>query len=130
MHVRVAFGFLFFLLSVIFCAIQLISLPAADHLEATRMALQFGSVLVCLVLASLAAQCDHKTVMMAISVIAFSVCFLALLSSGILAIKGTSEMAPIKYVIFLAYAGLYGIFGITFSLLAGRPANNEAGKTN
>ena len=45
-----------------------------------------------------------------------------------MAMRGTSEMAPIKYVIFLAYGGLYGFFGVAFSLLAGKSANNEAKK--
>jgi hypothetical protein len=31
-------------------------------------------------------------------------------------------MAPIKYAIFLAYGGLYGIFGLAFSLVAGKSA--------
>ena len=67
--------------------------------------------------------------MVVISALAFSVCFLALLSSGILAMKGTGEMAPVKYVLFLAYGGLYGIFGLACSLLAGKSAANEAGKS-
>jgi hypothetical protein len=128
MTVRIAFGYLFFLLSVVFCAFQLITLPASENLEGTRLGLQFCSVLVCLLLASLAAQCGHKAALVVVSVIAFSVCFIALLSSGILAMKATGEMAPIKYVIFLAYGGLYGIFGLAFSLLAGKSTNNEAGK--
>jgi hypothetical protein len=128
MNIRIVFGYLFFLLSVIFCAIQLVALPAAENLEGARLALQFCSVFVCLVLASLAAQSGHKTAMVVISLIAFSVCFLALLSSGILALKGTGGMAPIKYFIFLAYGGLYGIFGLAFSLVAGKSAKTETGK--
>jgi hypothetical protein len=128
MNIRIAFGCLFFLLSVVFCAFQLITLPASENLEGTRLLLQFCSVFVCLLLASLAAQCGHKTTMAVISLIAFSVCFLALLSSGILAMKASGEMAPIKYVIFLAYGGLYGIFGLAFSVVAGRSAKGEAGK--
>jgi hypothetical protein len=128
MTVRIAFGYLFFLLSVVFCAFQLITLPAAEHLEGPRLVLQFCSVVVCLLLGSLAGQCGHKAAMVAVSVIAFSVCFLALLSSGILAMKGTGETAPIKYAIFLGYGGLYGGFGLAFSLLAGKSKNNEPGK--
>jgi hypothetical protein len=128
MNIRIVFGYLFFLLSVIFCAFQLITLPAAENLEGVRLALQFCSVFVCLVLASLAAQSSHRAAMLVISLIAFSVCFLALLSSGILAMKGTSGMVPLKYVIFLVYAGLYGIFGLVFSLVAGKSPKTEAGK--
>jgi hypothetical protein len=128
MSIRILFGYLFFLLSVVFCAFQLISLPAAENLEGTRLILPFCSVFICLLLACLAAQSGHKTGMVVISLIAFSVCFLALLSSGILAMKGTGGMVPIKYVIFLAYGGLYGLFGLAFSLVAGRSAKIEAGK--
>lgn len=128
MNIRIVFGYLFFLLSVVFCAIQLITLPAAENLEGARLALQFCSVFVCLVLASLAAQSGHKTAMIAISLVAFTVSFLALLTSGILAMKGTEAMTPVKYVIFLAYGGLYGIFGLAFSLVAGKSAKTETGK--
>ena len=128
MNIRIVFGCLFFLLSVVFCAFQLLTLPAAENLEGTRLALQFCSAFVCLVLASLAAQCGHKTAMLVISLISFTVCFLAVLSSGILAMKGTGAMTPIKYVIFLAYGGLYGIFGLAFSLVAGKSAKTETGK--
>jgi hypothetical protein len=128
MNIRIVFGYLFFLLSIIFCAVQLITLLAAEHLEAVPLILQFFSASVCLLLASLAAQSGHKTAKTVISVVAFSVCFLALLIGGIMAMRGTSEMAPIKYVIFLVYGGLYGFFGIAFSLLAGRSVNNEVTK--
>jgi hypothetical protein len=128
MTVRIVFGCLFFLLSVVFCACQLITLPASENPEGTRLLLQFCSVFVCLALASLAAQCGHKTAMVTISLIAFSVCFLALLGGGILAMKGASGMASIKYVIFLAYGGLYGIFGLAFSLMGGKSAKNETGE--
>jgi|ERR1039457_390293 hypothetical protein len=128
MNIRIVFGYLFFLLSIIFCAFQLVTLTASEHLEAVPLILQFFSASVCLLLASLAAQSGNKTATIAISVIAFSVCFLALLIGGIMAMRGTSEMAPIKYVIFLAYGGLYGFFGVAFSLLAGKSANNEAKK--
>jgi hypothetical protein len=128
MNIRIVFGYLFFLLSVIFCVFQLITLPAAENLEGVRLMLQFCSVFVCLVLASLAAQSSRRAAMLVISLIAFSVCFLALLSSGILAMKGTSGMVPLKYVIFLVYGGLYGIFGLVFSLVAGKSAKTETGK--
>jgi low temperature requirement protein LtrA len=128
MNIRIVFGYLFFLLSIIFCAVQLVTLLAAEHLEAVPLILQFFSASVCLLLASLAAQSGHKTAKTVISVVAFSVCFLALLIGGIMAMRGTSEMAPIKYVIFLVYGGLYGFFGIAFSLLAGRSVNNEVTK--
>jgi hypothetical protein len=61
-------------------------------------------------------------------VVAFSVCFIALLAGGIMAMRGASETAPIKYIIFLVYGGLYGFFGIAFSLLAGKSANTEVTK--
>jgi multisubunit Na+/H+ antiporter MnhF subunit len=122
MNIRIVFGYLFFLLSVVFCAFQLITLPTAENLEGGRLALQFCTTFVCLVLASLAAQSGHKTAMIGISLVAFTVSFLALLSSGILAMKGAGGMAPIKYAIFLAYGGLYGIFGLAFSLVAGKSA--------
>jgi hypothetical protein len=122
MNTRILFGNLFFLLSLFFCAYQLVTLPTAEHLGGVSSLLQFCSTAVCLLLASLAAQSGHKTAMTGISVIAFSVCFLALLIGGILAMKGTSEMTPVKYVIFLAYGGIYGCFGLVFSLIAGKSA--------
>jgi hypothetical protein len=128
MNVRIVFGYLFFLLSVIFCAFQLITFPAAEPLEGTRLILQFCSAFVCLMLASLAAQSSHKTPALVISVIALGVCFLALLSAGILAMKGSTEMTPVKYVIFIAYAGLYGLFGLAFSFLASKSARAELSK--
>jgi hypothetical protein len=120
MKIRTIFGYLFFLLSVIFCAIQRITLPASERLEATPLLLQFSSAVVCLLLGSLAVQSDNKTATITISVIAFSVCFLALVTAGVLAMKGSGAMAPIKYVVFLAYAGLFGLFGLAFSFLAGK----------
>jgi hypothetical protein len=128
MKIRIIFGYLFLLLSIIFCVFQLVTLLASEHVAGMSLVLQFCSALACLLLASLAIQRSHRTAMVVISVLAFSVCFLALLSSGILAMKGTDEVAPLKYVIFLAYAGLYGIFGLGCSLLAGKPANDAAGK--
>lgn len=128
MNIRIVFGYLFFLLSIIFGAVQLINLLAAEHLEAVPMILQFFSASVCLLLASLAAQSGHKAATTMISVIAFSVCFIALLAGGIMAMRGASEAAPIKYIIFLVYGGLYGFFGLAFSLLAGKSANTEVAK--
>ena len=128
MKIRIIFGYLFFLLSIVFCALQLATLPASEHLEAVPLILQFFSASVCLLLASLAAQSGNKTATVAISAISFSVCFIALLIGGIMAMKGTGGAAPIKYVIFLAYGGLYGFFGLAFSLLAGKSENSEAGK--
>jgi uncharacterized protein involved in response to NO len=128
MNIRIIFGYLFFLLSILFCAVQLVTLLAAEHLEAVPLILQFSSASACLLLASLAAQSGHKAATTMISVVAFSVCFVALLAGGIMAMKGTSETAPLKYVIFLVYGGLYGFFGVAFSLLAGKSANNEITK--
>ena len=128
MNIRIIFGYLFFLLSIIFCAFQLITLPASEHMDGIPLLLQFASALVCLLLASLAAQSGQKTATVTISVIALSVCFLAILSGGILAMRGTGEMTPIKYLIFLAYGGVYGFFGLAFSVLAGKAAKEEADK--
>ena len=128
MNIRIIFGYLFFLLSIIFCAFQLITLPGSEHMDGIPLLLQFASALVCLLLASLAAQSGHKTATTTISVIALSVCFLAILSGGILAMRGTGEMTPIKYLIFLSYGGLYGFFGLAFSVLAGKAAKEEADK--
>jgi uncharacterized protein involved in response to NO len=122
MNIRIVFGYLFFLLSLFFCAHQLVTLPTTEHLGGVSLLLQFCSTAVCLLLASLAAQSGHKIAMTGIAVIAFSVCFLALLIGGILAIKETSEMTPIKYFIYLAYGGIYGGFGLAFSFIAGRSA--------
>jgi hypothetical protein len=119
---------LFFLLSIAFAGFQLITLSGSEKLEAVPLILQFFSASVCLLLASLAAQSGYKIATTVVSVIAFAVCFVALLIGGIMAMKGGGETAPIKYVIYLAYGGLYGIFGVAFSLLAGKPANSEARK--
>jgi hypothetical protein len=128
MNIRIVFGYLFLLLSIIFCVVQLIILQVSEQVAGMSLVLQFCSTLACLLLASLAIQRSHRTAMVVISVLAFGVCFLALLSGGILAIRGTVELATVKYVIFLAYGGLYGIFGLACSLLAGKATTNEAGK--
>lgn len=128
MNIRILFGYLFFLLSVIFCVLQLYVVLTSEHVAGMSLVLQFCSALACLLLASLAIQRGHRAAMMLISALAFSVCFLALLSSGILAMRGTGETAAIKYIVFLAYGGLYGIFGLACSLLAGKSATTEAGK--
>jgi hypothetical protein len=127
MNIRILFGYLFFLLSVIFCAVQLITLPGADEVEWARLALQFCSVFVCLVLALPAAQSGHRTAMIVISLVSFTVSFLAVLSGGILAIKGTGAMTPVKYLVFLVDGGLYGFFGSIFSLVASKAAKAETG---
>jgi hypothetical protein len=127
MKIRVLFGHLFFFLSIIFCAFQLITLWTARRLEPSPMLLQFSSAVVCLVLGSLAAQSDRRPATIAISVAAFSVCFLALLCGGLLAMWGAGEMAPLKFIIFLAYAGFYGLFGLAFSFLAGKSTTDKAG---
>jgi hypothetical protein len=128
MKIRVIFGYLFFLLSIIFGGVQLVTLSMSDHLEAVPLILQFFSSSVCLLLASLAAQSGHKIATTVVSAIAFSVCFIALLIGGIMAIKSSGGMAPIKYVIFLAYGGLFGFFGLAFSLLAGKVVDNKEEK--
>ena len=128
MKIRIVFGYLFFLLSVIFCAIQLITLSASASLEPTPLLLQFASAVVCLVLGSLAAQSGHRTATITVSVISFSVCFLALLAAGLLAIKGAGEVTPLKYVVFLAYAGFYALFGLAFSFVVGKSEGTETKK--
>jgi len=129
MNIRIVFGCLCLLLSIAFCAVQLVTLLTSPHVAGTPLVLQFSSALACLLLASLAVQRGQRMATVIISAMAFIVCFLALLSAGILAMKGTDEMAPIKFVVFLAYAGLYGIFGLACSLLAGKPANDGTAKT-
>ena len=127
MKIRIVFGYLFFSLSVVFCAVQLITVSAAERLQPGPLLLQFSSALVCLILGSLAAQSERKAPTAVITVIAFSICFLALVLAGVLAIRGAGEMAPLKFIIFLAYAGLYGLFGLAFSLLAAeRTKRDEA----
>jgi len=128
MNIRILFGYLFFLLSIIFCVVQLLIVLTSEHVAGLSLILQFCSALTCLLLSSLAIQRSRRTAMVVITAMAFSVCFLALLSGGILAMKGTDEMATVKYVLFLAYAGLYGLFGLACSLLASKSATNEAGK--
>lgn len=125
MNIRVIFGYLFFLLSIVFGGVQLLTLPGVEHLDAVPLILQFFSAAVCLLLASLAAQPGNRPGNTAVAAIAFSVCFVALLIGGIMAMKNSSNMAPIKYVIVLVYGGLYGIFGLAFSLLAGKTVKVE-----
>jgi hypothetical protein len=128
MNVRVVFGYVFFLLSVVFCAFQLVTLPRAEQPAVVPVGLQFTSVLACLLLASLAAQRGHRVANLAVAVVAFSVCALALLVAGTLAMGETDKAVPIKYAVLLAHAGLYGFCGLVFSLLAGKPADGEARK--
>ena len=125
MNIRVIFGYLFFLLSIIFGCVQLITLSVSDHLEVIPLILQFFSSSVCLLLASLAAQSGHRTATIVVSATAFSVSFVALLVGGIMAMHGANGIAPVKYVIFLVYGGLFGFFGLAFSLLAGKAIKNE-----
>jgi hypothetical protein len=126
MKIRTVFGCLFFLLSIAFCAVQLLALPASESLDTTRTALQFVSALVCLGLAAFAAESSQKTTMVLISVIALSVCLVALASCGLLAMQQGSEMTTAKYVVFLAYGLLYGVFGLAFSLVASKAKKTEA----
>jgi len=128
MNIRIVFGYLFFALSIVFGGVQILTFLAAKHLEAVPLILQFFSASACLLLASLAAQSGHKTATTVISVIAFSVCFIALLAGGIMAMIGTTEIATIKYVILLVYGGLYGFFGLAFSLIASKSAKDEVKK--
>jgi len=128
MRIRLLFGYLFFLMSIVFCAIQLGTLPNSGPLPGGPLLLQFSTSMVCLLLASLAAQSGSRTGNIAISVIAFSVCFLALLSGGILAFQGSSDLAALKYIILLAYAGFYGAFGLAFSFLTGPRPSRELQK--
>jgi len=43
MNVRIIFGSLFFLLSIIFCVFQIITLLISEHLEGAQLILQFCS---------------------------------------------------------------------------------------
>jgi len=128
MKIRTIFGCLFFLLSVAFCAFQLITLITSERMSATPLLLQFSTALVCLLLGSLAVQSGSKAATLVVSVVAFSVCFLALVCAGFLTMKSGGEVAPIKYVVFLAYAGLYGLFGLAFSFLMGKSEKSEVKK--
>jgi len=128
MSIRIMFGYLFLLLSIAFCVFQLITLVSAEQVAGLSLVMQFCSVLVCLLLGSLAIQRSHRTAMVVISMLAFSVCFLALLCGGVMAMKGTGELVAVKFVIYLAYGGLYGLFGLACSLLAGKPTSSEPGK--
>jgi hypothetical protein len=126
MKIRVVFGYLFFLLSVVLCAAQLFALSSAEHIEAVPLILQACSTTACLLFALPAGQSGHKTAMAVISVIAFGICFLALLVGGLMAMKASSETATIKFVVFLVYGGLYGFFGLIFSLIAGKSSGDVA----
>jgi hypothetical protein len=128
MKIRTVFGCLFFLLSIAFCAVQLVSLPSAESLDGTRTILEFISALVCLGLASFAAESSQRATTVLISVVALSVCFIALATCGILAMKQGSEMTTAKYVIFFAYAVLYGFFGLAFSIVASKAKKGDAGQ--
>jgi len=127
MSIRIMFGYLFLLLSIAFCVFQLITLVVAEQVAGMSLVLQFCSVLVCLLLGSLAIQRRRRTAMVVMSILAFSVCFLALLCGGIMAMKGTGDLLAIKFIIYLAYGGLYGMFGLACSLLAGKPTSSEPG---
>ena len=87
MKIRTIFGCLFFLLSVAFCAFQLITLITSERMSATPLLLQFSTALVCLLLGSLAVQSGSKAATLVVSVVAFSVCFLALVCAGFLTMK-------------------------------------------
>jgi len=126
MKIRIVFGWLFFVSSIVFCVFQLVTVHDAVQLQATPMLLQFTSALVCLLLASLAGQSGHKAANTVVSVIAFSVSLLALLGAGFMAMLEPGEMTPVKYAIFLGYGVLYGCFGLAFSLLTGRAPKPEA----
>jgi hypothetical protein len=102
MSISALFGYLCFALSIVFGGIQLLTLLASEHLEAVPLILFFAAV--CLLLASLTAQSSRKTATTVIAVIAFTVCFMALLAGDIMAMKSGSGTAPIKYGISLVYA--------------------------
>ena len=61
MNIRIIFGCLFLLLSICFCAFQLVTLLTAEHVAATPLVLQFCSALACLLLASLAGGMVEKS---------------------------------------------------------------------
>src|SRR5579883_158020 len=115
MKIRVVFGCLFFMLGVLFSAIQMTQLSFGGHLEGLLVFLQFIIAAACLALGSLAIEGSHRPTNAVLSVAAFAGCCLFLLAAGLTALQRAGEATFIKCLLFLTYAGLYGVLGFAFS---------------
>src|SRR5262245_60839756 len=117
MKMRKVFGFLFFLLSAVFCAMQLVSLFGPDSLTGSRIVTGFSLTTATLLLGLLVIRGARRILLVAMSGISFVVCLASLAGAGVLAMKSDETVLAV-YVVCLAYAGLYALFGIALSFLA------------
>ena len=116
MKVRFLFGYLCFIVSVVLCAFQFATLPAAHALPVSRAIILCVVTVIFLVIGFLSFESPRNQHLTLIVGLAFLVCAAALVCVAVFAIAGPT-MAPVKYCVFLFYAFLYGGFGLALSLL-------------
>jgi hypothetical protein len=120
MNIRVVFGYLSFALSAVCCAFQFVSLPGGELLPPHRL-LVLCLVTVLFILGSLLAlESPRRGHLQLVAVAAFVLCGVALISVAAFAVIGPLKMEPFKYALILFYGLLYGVLGLSVSLLVHR----------
>jgi hypothetical protein len=126
MKIRILFGYLCFIASVVLCVFQFATLPVAHALPVPRAIILCVVTVIFLVIGFLSFESPRDQHLTFIVGLAFLVCAAALVCVAVFAIFGPSHMAPVKYFVFLFYAFLYGGFGLALSLLVqGRSASKR-----
>ena len=120
MNIRIIIGYICIALSLICCAVQLITLPLDALLPPERF------LMLCLVTVIFAfggllsfESRKHRDLRF-ISVACFIVSLAALVCIAAFAILGAAHMEPVKYALLLFYAFLYGGFGLALSFCVHR----------
>jgi hypothetical protein len=117
MNIRILFGYLCFILSVLLVTFQFVTLPTAYVLPVPRAIALCVVTVIFLVVGFLSLESPRNHHLTLISVVAFIVCAAALICVAAFAILGPSHMSPAKYIVLVFYAMMFGGFGLAASLL-------------
>ena len=120
MNVRVIVGYICIALSLICCAIQLITIPQDTLLPPDRF------LMLCLVTVIfafgglLSFESQRRGDLQLITVCCFIVGLGSLVAIAAFAAFGSARMEPVKYALMLFYAFLYSGFGLALSFVVHR----------
>ena len=125
MNIRVIAGYVCIALSLICCAVQLITLPQGALLPPDRF------LMLCLVTVIfafgglLSFESRRRRDLHFITVACFVLAMASLIAIAALAIIGSARMEPVKYALMLFYAFLYGGYGLALSFAVHRRFGRE-----
>jgi len=125
MNTRIAFGYLFLLLSVALCAYQVVDFPFYNRPDGGYLFLLMGLTIASGMLSFLALERRGAPASGLLAVAAFAVTFLSLAGAAVCAATGQTQMTPVRYGLVMTYALLFFFVGVIFSIRSKQPAAPE-----